>query len=484
MNVSSSDRQTRPAAPAVEGILAPPYRAATVGMVALISLVAFESLAVTTAMPTVARELNGLKAYALAFGGVLATSVIGMTLSGRWSDRNGPARAMWTGLAGFVAGLLIAGLARDMPTLLVGRLVQGLGAGCLSPALYVIVGRLYPDALRAKVFAAFSAGWVVPALVGPALSGAIVEHAGWRWVFLGVPLFAIPAAAGLRGALRSLGRTGGQAAADTTRRMANAIGASLGVCLLFVAGQEGGWSGAALFLPAIALLVGCGRPLLPPGTLRAARGLPAVIALRGVAASAFFGTEAFLPLAFSREHGLSPMWAGIAISVGAIGWFSGSWYQGHYAKVSQQALLRRGSAMMVVGAAAASMSTFAWMPVVASVAGWLLTGLGMGMLYGTVAVLALSLSGEHEQGTNSSALQLCESLMVATTLAVGGSLFAALLDLSHTAAFVANFAITVALAALGTVVAGRTDTRRNNGVGSATPIVEETGRVESPRCSQ
>jgi MFS family permease len=460
MNVGTSDPGTLASAPAeAEGILAPPYRAATMGMVALISLIAFEALAVTTAMPTVARELNGLKAYALAFGGVLATSVIGMTLSGRWSDRKGPGPAMWTGLAGFVAGLLVAGFARDMPTLLVGRLVQGLGAGCLSPALYVIVGRLYPESLRPKVFAAFSAGWVVPALIGPAVSGAIVEHVGWRWVFLGVPLLAIPAATVLRGALRTLGKPSGGAGSGTRQRMANAIGAALGVCLLFVAGQERGWLAAGLFLPAIVLLVACGKRLLPAGTLAAARGLPAVIALRGVAASAFFGTEAFLPLAFSREHGLSPMWAGVAISVGAIGWFSGSWYQGHYAKVSRQTLLRRGTAMMVVGAVAASMSTFAWMPVVASVAGWLLTGLGMGMLYGTVAVLALSMSGEHEQGANSSALQLCESLMVATTLAIGGSLFAALLDMSATAAFAANFAITVTLAALGTVVARRTETR-------------------------
>lgn len=456
MNVGTSDPDlfSNSGAPHPPGILAPPYRAATIGMVALISLIAFEALAVTTAMPTVARDLDGLKAYALAFGGVLATSVIGMTLSGRWSDRRGPAPAMWTGLTGFVVGLLIAGFAHDMPTLLVGRLIQGLGAGCLSPALYVIVGRLYPESLRPKVFASFSAGWVVPALIGPAVSGAIVEHVGWRWVFLGVPLLAIPAAAGLRGALRSLGKPRG-IAGEAAGRMTNAAGASLGVCLLFVAGQEQGWLAAALFAPAIALLYFCGRRLLPPGTLRGARGLPAVVALRGVAASAFFGTEAFLPLAFSSEHGLSPMRAGIAISVGAIGWFSGSWYQGHYAKISRQALLNRGTVLMVIGVIVASLSTFAWMPVIASVAGWLLTGLGMGMLYGTVAVLALSMSAEHEQGTNSSALQLCESLMVATTLAIGGSLFGALLDVSHTAAFAANFAITIVLAALGLIVARR-----------------------------
>ncbi|UPG84545.1 MFS transporter [Luteibacter aegosomatis] len=460
MNVRTQDADLRQAsADETGGILSPPYRAATVGMVALISLIAFEALAVTTAMPTVARELDGLRLYALAFGGVLATSIIGMTLSGRWSDRRGPSPAIWTGLVGFVTGLVIAGLARTMPILLLGRLVQGFGAGCLFPALYVIVGRLYPERLRPKVFASFSAGWVIPALVGPAISGAIVEHVGWRWVFLAVPVLAVPAAIALRGALRTIEKPAA-APADQPGRMRHAVGASVGACLLFVAGQESGWLATALFLPAVALLVGCGRRLLPRGTLVAARGLPAVIALRGVAASAFFGTEAFLPLMFSHEHGMTPMWAGLAISGGALGWFSGSWYQGHYATISRQALLNRGTALMSIGTMLAAMGTFHWMPVAASIAGWMLTGLGMGMAYATVSVLTLAMSSMEEQGKNSSALQLCESLMVAATLAIGGSLFAALLNVSYTLAFAANFVITVLLATLGIVVARRTDAPR------------------------
>jgi len=458
MNVGTSDPKLldASASPAAEGILAPRYRAATLGMVALISLIAFEALAVTTAMPTVARELDGLRIYALAFGGVLATSVIGMVISGRWSDRRGPGPAMWIGLAGFVAGLLVAGFAHAMPMLLVGRLIQGLGAGLLSPALYVIVGRLYPDHLRPKVFASFSAGWVVPALIGPAVSGLIVEHIGWRWVFLGVPLLALPAALGLRGALRSLDPP---VAHNDERpgRMLNAIGASMGACALFLAGQEHGWRAVALLVPALGALIGCGRRLLPPGTLRAARGLPSVVGLRGLVASAFFGAEAFLPLAFSRQHGLSPTWSGLAISVGAVGWFSGSWYQGHLAKISRQALLNRGTGLMAIGTIIAGLATFAATPVAVAVLGWLTTGLGIGMVYGTVSTLALSMSAPHEQGTNASALQLCESLAVAATLAIGGSLFAALLNVSQTMAFGANFAITVALAWLANVVARRTN---------------------------
>ncbi|MCC4593561.1 MFS transporter, partial [Xanthomonas campestris pv. cannae] len=194
-----------PPAPVAAGsVLAPAYRATTIGMVALVSLIAFEALAVAAAMPTVARELNGLRLYALAFGGTLATSVIGMTVAGRWSDLHGPAAPLWAGLACFVCGLLLAGFAPSMEVLLAGRLVQGLGAGAISVVLYVLVARLYPQAIRPRMFAAFSAGWVVPSLIGPSISGLVVEHVGWRWVFLAVPLLALPAAALLWPALRRL----------------------------------------------------------------------------------------------------------------------------------------------------------------------------------------------------------------------------------------------------------------------------------------
>src|SRR3954453_23426082 len=121
------------------GVLSPQYRALTVGMVALITLVAFESLAVATAMPTVAQALDGLSLYALAFGGPLASGVVAMVVSGTWSDLKGPARPLWHGTGWFLAGLIIAGLAPSMEVLVAGRIIQGFGAGLLPVALYVVV---------------------------------------------------------------------------------------------------------------------------------------------------------------------------------------------------------------------------------------------------------------------------------------------------------------------------------------------------------
>ena len=71
-------------------------------------------------------------------------------------------------------------------------------------------------------------------------------------------------------------------------------------------------------------LLFCVHRLLPAGTLTLRRGLPSVIALRGIAAAAFFACEAYLPLLLQRERGLSPSWAGAVLSLGALGWFAGS----------------------------------------------------------------------------------------------------------------------------------------------------------------
>src|ERR1700744_3197505 len=150
-----------PTRAADEGIFSRRYLAMSLGMCALILLTAFESLAVTTVMPIISRELDGRSLYALAFAAPLAVGVIGMVAAGNWSDRNGPVAALYVSAALFAGGLLIAGTAIDLPVLVVGRSVQGLGAGGATVGLYVVVARVYPPPLHPRVFAAFAAAWVV-----------------------------------------------------------------------------------------------------------------------------------------------------------------------------------------------------------------------------------------------------------------------------------------------------------------------------------
>ena len=166
------------------GIWAPEHVWVTLGAVAMVFLAATQSLAVTTVMPLVSADLDGAALYAVAFAGTLATSVIGMVAVGAWCDRQGPTLPLTTAVALFVAGLLIAGFAPSMEVLVAGRLLQGLGTGGQTVALYVVVARVYPAVLHGRVFAAFSAAWVIRRSSGrssPASSRSSCTGGGCSW---------------------------------------------------------------------------------------------------------------------------------------------------------------------------------------------------------------------------------------------------------------------------------------------------------------
>ena len=384
-----------------------------------------------------------------------------MVAAGRWADLRGPAPPLRHGIVWFALGLVIAGLAPTMWVLLLGRVVQGLGGGMMSVALYVAVGRVYPPALHPRIFASFAAAWVLPAVIGPTISGALVQHLGWRWVFLSVPLIALVAAWMVLPALRGLGAPAGDTAVPAQpHRIAWAVGAAASALLLHYAGQVHSMLGAALLALAIAGVLVCAWHLLPRGTLRGARGLPTVIAMRGIASAAFFGTEVFVPLLLSRERGLSPTAAGAVLTVGALGWSLGSWYRSRAGQpFTPPQLLRYGMTLIVLGVIAVATTVSPQVPVAVGIGGWIVAGLGMGALFPTLSVLTLQLSPANQQGLNSSALQLCDSLFTATVLAIGGSLFAALLTRAPGAAYLAGFGLSAALALLGAVMASRVRTR-------------------------
>lgn len=448
-------------APKATGVLAPQYRALTIGMVALITLIAFESLAVATAMPTVAQALDGLPLYALAFGGPLASSVVAMVVSGTWSDLKGPTRPLWYGTAWFLLGLIIAGAAPTMEVLVVGRIIQGFGGGLVAVAMYVVVGHLYPPELRPRIFAAFATGWVVPSLVGPAIAGLIVEHTSWRIVFLAVPALAIPAALVMRPGLARMEPSAverdGRSIWD--RQALWAVAAAVGVGLLSYGGQQRGSLQLILLALGLAGVAVFAPKLLPKGTFRMGAGLPAVIALRGLVAAAGFGAEVFLPLMLTRERGLTPSFAGLVLTVSALSWTLASWYRGRPRQpFSNGVFLQGGMVLIVIGIVTAALTLNPQVPVLVGILGWGLTGLGMGTVFPTLSVLVLEYSSREEQGANSSALSLSDALATATVLAVGGSLFAIIEPHSATTAYLTAFGLPALLALLGVAAGRRTTT--------------------------
>src|SRR3954452_16597204 len=185
-------------------LLSPRYRWATIGMVSLIFLAAFEALAVTTIMPTVSADLDGRTWVSAAFSVTLAASVVGMVAGGMWADRSGPNLPLLASVGGFSLGLLLAGLAPSIELFVAARFLQGLGTGAMTVALYVLVARHYAPVDHPGIFGAFAAAWVVPSMVGPTVAGLVAETVGWRWVFLGVVPLAVAGTVLLLPGLRDL----------------------------------------------------------------------------------------------------------------------------------------------------------------------------------------------------------------------------------------------------------------------------------------
>ncbi|MBV2354375.1 MFS transporter [Streptomyces sp. J2-1] len=425
------------------GVLGAEYRALSVGIVSVVLLIAFEATAVGTAMPVAARELHGVGLYAFAFSGYFTTSLFGMVLSGQWSDRRGPLAPLTCGIAAFAAGLVVAGTARGMWVFILGRAVQGLGGGLVIVALYVVVGRAYPGRLRPAIMAAFAAGWVVPSIVGPLASGAVTEHLGWRWVFLGIPvLVVLPLALALPQIRRrtapdptptgNTGDTGNTRDTGTTRppeprRIRHALAISLGAGLLQYAAQDLRWLSLLPGVVGAALLVPAVLALLPRGTYRAVRGLPSVVLLRGVSAGAFISAESFVPLMLVTQRGLSPTLAGFSLAAGGLTWALGSWVQSRpRVEPYRERLMTFGMALVAAAIAAAPSVLLAGVPVWTVAVAWGFGCFGMGLVISSTSVLLLQLSPPREAGANSAALQISDALSNVVLLAAAGAAFAAL----------------------------------------------------------
>ncbi len=429
-----------------------------VGVVALITVVATESMAISTVMPLVEDDLGDLWLYGWAFSAFFLGDLVGIVVGGRAADRMPPSVPLLVGLAVFGAGLLVGGLAPSMPVLVLGRALQGVGAGVVPAVAYVCVARGFPAPDRPRVFAIMSTAWVVPSLLAPLAASAVASAVGWRWVFLG--LVPVTLAAGLLavGSLRDLGAGGSGADHEAT---------PLGRVLLLTAGAAllvGGLGAASPWIgvPAVAAGVALGLPALagltPPGTLRVARGLPAAVAIRGVLTFAFFSANAFISLGLTSVRGSSTLFAGVTLAAASLTWTAGAWTQARLIHTWGAARLERlAGTVLVVGLLCLLVGLWGAVPPAVWVVGSCVGGLGMGLGYAPLSAVTLERAEAGREGAASSALQLTDVLGIALGTGVAGVVVSAgdRLDAGRAPSLAVVFGMAAAAGLLVVALAGR-----------------------------
>lgn len=435
------------------------WRSLTLGLPLVVTLFAFDNLGVTTVMPRVARDLHGLRLYGWSFSAFTLASMVGLVLAGHQADRRGPARSLAAGLVLFVIGLVVTATASDMAVVVVGRALQGMGSGSFGTTMYVVIGRVYPPALRARMFAVLSSAWVLPSLVGPALAGLVSDSFGWRPVFLGLAVLAPLPIVLTVPRVSALGSGPPPPAASRTGSpLGRALVVAVGMGLLLAGLTATSWPVAAI-LGVLGLGLG-GRGLvrlLPAGTLRVRRGVPAAILLRGVLNLAFFGTDAFIPLFLIRLHHYSAAVAGLPLTAGALTWTASSWA---LERVRSRLGTARAAGLAVVacsiGVAGILTALHRGPGLVVAAASWAAAGAGMGIAFTLVSVTVVDGSTPGAEGQTAAALSLSDALGTALGAGVGGALVALVADIgwSLSGALSVQFGLNAAVA-LGCLFIGR-----------------------------
>ncbi|MET0821418.1 MAG: MFS transporter, partial [Aeromicrobium sp.] len=389
-----------------------------------------------------------------SFAAPIAVGIVSMTVAGPLMDRRGPGLGLRLGVAVFVIGLLVAGLAPSMPVFLAGRAVQGLGMGFVGVGLYVVIGQTFQEDLRARVFTVVTSAWVLPALVGPFIAGAITDLAGWRWVFLAVPAIAVASLVLIWEALDAI--EGDPEVVVDRRRAGWAVMVAAGVVVVSVAGQRTvSWWPAAVLVATVVTLRYASR-LLPAGTWRARRGLPVVVITRSLLCAAFLGAETYIPLSLVQHRDLSVTTAGLLLTSAAVLWFSGAWLAAHVPALASKPLrVRLGAACVMTGVGAGFLTLVPWVPVFVVAAVWGIGGLGMGIAVSTLGVLLLDHSTPVEQGANSAAMQTSDAVMESLVLALGSVVFAVMLAEHEQAGYLLVFGGAVVVAVLGVLASSR-----------------------------
>jgi MFS family permease len=204
------------------------------------------------------------------------------------------------------------------------------------------------------------------------------------------------------------------------------------------------------------------RRLTPPGTLRAARGLPAAVLVRGIITFAFFAVDAYIALVLVEWRGLTATEAGISLTAATLTWTSGSWIQARLApRYPPERFVQAGIAVLIVG-----LTSFL-LVLSPDVSPWLsiptvgLAGLGMGLSYSPLALIVLREAHGAEQGRASSALSLTDSLGTALGTGITGAAVAASVrDTAQPVRGLAiGFVVAIAVAGLGLVVSSRLGVR-------------------------
>lgn len=395
-----------------------------------VGLQAIETFIGSTLLPSVVAEIGGLHLFAWNTTVFIVASIIASIFAAVRPFGIGPRGSYVLAAMGFALGSLICGAAPNMEVMLVGRAVQGFGAGLLTAMSYAMIRIVFPEHLWGRAFALISSVWGVSTLIGPAIGGIFASLDAWRWAFFGlVPLAAllgllafriIPARSDERGMQRF-----------PVLQILLLIGAVLSVSVASIL-TEGAMLPALLVGLAVLAIIALGvidqrreTRLLPRGAFSLRSGL-APLFLAMLLLNMAIVSDMFVPLFVQELHGQSPLIAGYMVALVAVGWSSGSIYTSSWTGARARLALATGPVLQVIATIGLALfigrdnSAGEWLPLLPVGAALVLLGLGIGISWAHVSTRLLQAAPTGEGDLTSASISMVQLFASGLGAAVAG----------------------------------------------------------------
>jgi len=394
------------------------------------ALIALDSTVIATAVPSIVSDLGGFSQFPWLFSVYLLTQAVTVPIYGKLADVLGRRPVMFFGVAVFLAGSVLCGLAWSMPALIAARAIQGIGAGAVQPIGLTIIGDLYSVEERSRVQGYVASVWGAASVLGPVMGGLFSEYLSWRWIFfVNLPLGAL--------ALRALSRHFTEKVEKRSHTI-DYLGASLltvGCSLLILGLLEGGtawaWrsptSAAVLGGAAVALVAflrveqKAVEPVLPLWVFRRRTLVGGNLASLGVGAL-LIGLSSYVPTFVQGVLGTGAITAGFAVGALTIGWPIAAALSGRvYMRIGFRDTALIGIAVAVTGSVLTAL-----LPRGASVlmvAGTMfVTGIGLGLSSSPTVVAIQSVVGWDRRGVVTGTNMFCRAMGSAVGAAIFGAI--------------------------------------------------------------
>ncbi|MFR0599819.1 MDR family MFS transporter [Lactobacillus equicursoris] len=294
---------------------------------------AIEGTIVSTAMPTIIADLDGLAIMSWVVSIFLLMTAVSTPIYGKLADSIGRRPVFLFGIGLFVVGSALCGLSQSMVQLIIFRMLQGLGSGAIQTAGVTVLADMYPIDKRAKMLGLTSAFWGMASVIAPLLGGFIVQQLSWHWVFMiNVPIGLIAfflVAAYLHEDFAKNNLT------MDLKGSISLVVFLLALMLLLQEAEKGlNWTLLVfLAVAAVSLLVfiktekKAEDPIIPFSVLKN-REFLAVNILQLLVSGVVIGFEFYIPTWLQGIDGVSASLAGFAITPSSIMWTAGSFLAG------------------------------------------------------------------------------------------------------------------------------------------------------------